>query len=247
MLTAANLGQAIQIFNRYFDVAGPIARQTLKIDGNVALWISKDVMLKEPARRVAIEEMISGNFTLCQQLVEGQFKLQKLSLDFPEPADPRLYKEIFQCPVEFEQDFIGMSFDVSLLDLKLKNADPETVSICLQRCRQQLDQLGNTDDIKDRVRRIIYESSCDCRDVETVAKKLCMSSRTLRRHLAKADTTFRIMLNEVRQSLAVDYLCRTNLSIDEIAHLLGYSETSSFRHAFKHWVGESPTSYRNQH
>ena len=146
----------------------------------------------------------------------------------------------------YEQDIIAMQFKASLLDLPLKHADPETVRMCEERCRQLLDNLGIKGNIVDRVRRIIYESPCDRRDVEAVASKLCVSSRTLRRHLAKANTSFRSVLGEVRQALAIDYLCSTDLSIDEIGFLLGYSETSSFRHAFKHWVGESPARYRKQ-
>jgi len=246
MQTAANLGQAIRIFNQYFAVAGPIARQSLEVDRAIARWVSRDVLPSEPARRVAIEEMLSGNFMLCRYLTEGKFKLQELHVDYPAPAGYEAYEELFQCPVLFGQDMIEMQFDASLLKLPLKHADPETVRMCEDRCRQLLDKLDSTGNIIDRVRRIIYESPCDRRDVQAVASKLCMSSRTLRRHLAKADTSFRLVLCEVRQALAIEYLCGTDLSIGEIAFLLGYTETSSFRHAFKHWVGESPTHYRNQ-
>jgi AraC-like DNA-binding protein len=246
MQTAASLGQAIRIFNQYFDVAGPIARQFLQVDGAVARWISRDVVLEEPGRRVAVEEMISGNYKLCQDLTEGKFKLQELRLDYAPPAGHEFYEDLFQCPVLFNQDVIEMRFEASLLNLKLKYADPETERICEERCRQLLERLGSAGDIVDRVRRIIYESPCDRRDVDAVASKLNVSSRTLRRHLANANTSFRSVLNEVRQALAVDYLSSTDLSVDEISFLLGYSETSNFRHAFKQWTGESPTSYRNQ-
>lgn len=244
MQTAAYLGQAIRIFNQYFDVAGPIARQIMQIDGGVARWISRDILLEEPGRRVAIEEMISGNYTLCQHLSDGKFKLQELRLDYPQPPGHEFYDDLFQCPVLFDQNMIEMRFDASLLNLKLKFADPETERICEKQCRQLLERLGRTGDIVDRVRQIIYESSCDRRDVDAIASKLCMSSRTLRRHLTNANTSFRAVLNEVRQALAVDYLGGTDLSVDEISFLLGYSETSNFRHAFKQWTGESPTGYR---
>jgi len=246
MQTAAYLGQAIRIFNQYFDVAGPIARQIMQVDGTAARWICRYVLLQGPGRRVASGEMISGNYALCQHLSDGKFRLQELRLDYPAPTGREAYEDLFQCPVLFEQDIIEMRFDASLLNLKLKYADPETERICEEQCRQLLEHLGITGDIVDRVRQIIYESPCDRRDVDAVASKLCMSSRTLRRHLTNANTSFRSVLNEVRQALAIDYLCRTDLSVDEISFLLGYSETSNFRHAFKQWTGESPTGYRKQ-
>ena len=71
-----------------------------------------------------------------------------------------------------------------------------------------------------------------------------MSARTLRRRLKAADTTYRTVLNEVQEALAADYLSRTDISIDEIAYLLGYSDTSNFRHAFKQWTGMTPSAWR---
>ena len=247
MQTAANLGQAIRIFNQYFDVAGPIARQILQIDGKLARWQSLDVLPIEPARRVGIEEMLSGNFNLCKQLTAGKFKLNALQLDYPAPDEKEYYEELFQCPVLFEQGNIEMSFDASLLNLKLKSADPESQRICEQRCRELLDRLGRGVDIVDRVRRIVYENACDRRDVDSVASALCMSARTLRRHLQLANTSFRKVLNEVQEALAIDYLSSTDLSVDEIAFLLGYSDTSNFRHAFKQWTDLTPSSYRKLH
>ncbi|NKB37641.1 MAG: helix-turn-helix domain-containing protein [Gammaproteobacteria bacterium] len=244
MQSAANLGQAIRIFNQYFDVAGPIARQVLQIDGKVARWQSLDVLPIEPARRVGVEEMLSGNFNLCKQLTAGRFKLKTLNLDYPASDVNEYYEELFQCQVLFEQDHIEMIFDASLLNLKLKNADKESQQICEARCRELLDKLGRGVDIVDRVRRIIYENSCDRRDVDSVASTLCMSTRTLRRHLRAANASFREVLNEVQEALALDYLQRTDLSIDEIAFLLGYSESSNFRHAFKQWTGQTPSAYR---
>lgn len=246
MQTAADLSQAIRIFNKYFDVAGPIARQILEIEGETARWISKDVLPREPARRVGVEEMLSGNYTLLKHLSDGNFKLQELRLDYPRPVGYETYEELFQCPVLFDQEFIEMRFDVSMLDLKLIYADEETERVCEQRCQELLDRLGSTGNIVDQVRRKIYECPCDSRDVDTVASKLCMSPRTLRRHLTKENTSFMLVLNEVREALATDYLGDTQLSVDEIAHLLGYSETSNFRRAFKQWTGKNPTSYRNQ-
>lgn len=244
MQTAANLGQSIRIFNQYFDVVGPIARQFLQIDGNLARWISVDVLPTEPARTVGVEEMLSGNFNLCRILTDGRFRLTELRLDYPTPEGRGAYEDLFKCPVLFDSDSIEMRFDASLLNLKLKSADPESERICEERCQELLDRLGRGADIVDRVRRIIYENPCDRRDVDSVASTLCISSRTLRRHLKAADTTYRTVLNEVQEALAVDYLSGTDISIDEIAYLLGYSDTSNFRHAFKQWTGKTPSAFR---
>ena len=126
MQTSANLGQAIRVFNQYFDVAGPIARQFLQVNGTVARWVSTDVLPTEPARRVAVEEMLAGNLTLFKHLSDGKFRLKALHLDYARPEGHTAYDELFQCPVLFDQDTIEMRFNASLLNLKLKYADADT-------------------------------------------------------------------------------------------------------------------------
>ena len=51
------------------------------------------------------------------------------------------------------------------------------------------------------------------------------------------------LLREVRQRLAMQYL-RENCSVEQITYLLGFSEPSVFRKAYKKWSGVTPREYR---
>jgi AraC-like DNA-binding protein len=246
MQTSANLGQALCIFNQYFDVVGPIAKQMIEVEGKIARWISKDILPLGIGRRVAVEEMLSGNFTLFRQLTEQKFELQALYVDYEAPIGFEAYEELFQCPVYFEQNRVEMHFDASLLNLRMRYSDPETVRVCEESCIKLLEKISGRKSTVEQVRQVIYESSCDERDIDTVSGKLCVSSRTLRRQLSKEKSTFRTVLNEVLKSVAIDYLTSTDLSVDEISYLLGYSETSNFRHAFKVWTGQNPSYYHTK-
>ena len=246
MQTAANLGQSIRIFNQYFDIVGPIARQILLIEGDIARWQSVDVLPTEPARRIGIEEMISGNLNLCNQITGGKFYLREVFLDYPAPPGFQAYKELFQCPVKFDQDTIELRFDASLLNLKLRSADSKSGIICEQRCQVLLSRLGEVEGIVGDVRRIIYKRPGDQRGIDSIASELNMTERTLRRRLTAAGSSFRQVQHEVLQELAKDYLLSTSLSIGAIGFLLGYSEASNFSHAFKHWTGRAPSSFRTK-
>ena len=72
-----------------------------------------------------------------------------------------------------------------------------------------------------------------------------MAPRTLHRHLAAEGASFRQLLDEVRQALAEEMLAH-RMTVDEVAERLGYSEASSFVHAFKRWKGISPRTYRQR-
>jgi AraC-like DNA-binding protein len=80
--------------------------------------------------------------------------------------------------------------------------------------------------------------------LDTVAKKLGMAPRTLRRKLAAENITFARILEDLRIALAQRYLAEQNLSISRIAWLLGYAEVSAFSHAFRRLTGRTPRADR---
>ncbi|MCP4750385.1 MAG: helix-turn-helix transcriptional regulator [Proteobacteria bacterium] len=53
------------------------------------------------------------------------------------------------------------------------------------------------------------------------------------------------LMNAVRTELAQEYLSVTDLSIDQISDLIGFTETTAFRRALKKWTGQTPTEFRN--
>jgi AraC-like DNA-binding protein len=75
---------------------------------------------------------------------------------------------------------------------------------------------------------------------------LALSLRTLARRLADEDTTYGEVVDQLRRSLAIQYLKDPEMSLAQIAWLLGYEGSTSFNHAFKRWTGRSPSSDRNR-
>ena len=76
--------------------------------------------------------------------------------------------------------------------------------------------------------------------MENVAAKLHMSARKLARQLLAERLTFSKVLRELRATLAHRYLADKDLSVSQIAWLLGYKETAAFTHAFRGWTGKPP-------
>ena len=69
-----------------------------------------------------------------------------------------------------------------------------------------------------------------------------MTRRTLTRRLQKEGTSFTELLDDVRRQAALHYLDKSEHSVEDIAFLLGFSESSAFVRAFKRWQGMAPTS-----
>ena len=77
---------------------------------------------------------------------------------------------------------------------------------------------------------------------ETVAKAVAMSTRTLSRRLADEGTTYEEVVDQLRRSLALQYVKEPGISLSQIAWLLGYEGSTSF----SRWTGQSPSATRHQ-
>ncbi|WP_428310107.1 AraC family transcriptional regulator ligand-binding domain-containing protein [Hydrocarboniphaga sp.] len=95
--------------------------------------------------------------------------------------------------------------------------------------------------VEDYVRGSLPSGNCS---IEHGAKKLGTSVRTLQANLSDCGLKFSDILERQRVDLAKAYLERGQLSLDDVAASLGYSEQSSFGRAFKRWTGVTPQQFR---
>jgi AraC-like DNA-binding protein len=79
-----------------------------------------------------------------------------------------------------------------------------------------------------------------------VAKALGLSERTLAQRLAEEDTRYDDLVDRLRQSLALQYIKESSLSLAQIAWLLGYQGPTSFNYAFARWTGLSASEARDE-
>ena len=82
--------------------------------------------------------------------------------------------------------------------------------------------------------------------LENVAEEFGISGRTLQRNLSAENTSFNQLVKDIQKIMTFNYLEAKELSIDEIAYLVGYTELSSFYRAFKKWTGKTVSQYRKE-
>lgn len=158
----------------------------------------------------------------------------------------QVYREFFGCPVSFGAPCSELRIDAAILDTAMPLRDPETSAICQQQCQMLLARMSRGSGFVDTVRQLIVARPGYFPDIDYVAEKLDMTSRTLRRRLVAEGSSYQKILSEVRYRLAQEYLATSNLPLEEISVLLGYSTPGNFTHAFKRWHGSSPRQYRRE-
>jgi AraC-like DNA-binding protein len=90
----------------------------------------------------------------------------------------------------------------------------------------------------------IHESDLN---IEFAASLCDMSKRSLQRKLAASGTHYSELVDSVRFESACNMLHDPDVKITDIAHTLGYSDTSHFSRAFRRIAGISPRQYRRHY
>jgi AraC-like DNA-binding protein len=157
------------------------------------------------------------------------------------------YRNFFDCPVTFDAPRSEIRLDASILDTAMPLRDADTSAVCQQQCQLLLARMSRSSGFIEQVRQLIVARPGYFPDIDYIARKLCMTSRTLRRRLTEEGSSYQQILGDVRYQLAREYLATSRLPVEEIAAMLGYSNPGNFTHAFKRWHGSPPRQYRQEH
>lgn len=190
-----------------------------------------------------VEEMAGGIVTVLGDIIGERFQPLELHASYPDPGRARLYRRVMRCPTRFNQPQDAL-WIARPDDTPLPSANPVSARMCRRLVEEMLDKHSTEENLVREVRRVLMRSPGRIPDMETVAAELGISSRGLRRQLQVFGTSFRAELDDVRKQLALGYLRDSSMNLEQIAALLGYTEVTNFRRAFKTWTGKPPTWFR---
>jgi AraC-like DNA-binding protein len=95
-----------------------------------------------------------------------------------------------------------------------------------------------------KVRQALMINLMRATSFDDIANSLNMSPRTLRRRLREENTSFLKLVDELRMDMAIKYLRDTDLTVEDIAEALGFSDAANFTHAFRRWTKAAPHDFR---
>jgi AraC-like DNA-binding protein len=246
ILSSATARQAAELGLRYHGLTYAFTRISLSVDEAVASLNFDDNALPPALHDFIVQRDMLGALVVVRELLGSTLRLLDVELRQAPPADVSPFIAAFGQTPRFGAPCNRMGFAADLLDNPLPRANPQLVSACEQQCQAVLARHQWHQGLAGRVRQLLLQSPGQIADMEQVAGRLHLSSRTLRRRLIAEGTSFRALQDEVRQALAEDLLAAGGLSLEEIAERLGYGELSNFIHAFKRWKGTTPGRYQRE-
>ena len=200
-----------------------------------------------PARCRQYMEFGTTNLIRGLRAVTGR-KVRPVRVTFAHARNARIreFERFFGCPVEFGRRANLIELSQTDLDVPIIDADKRLLDVLRGYCTEVLAKhRKRRPSLIETVERLIVDRlSSDEARIDIVAKELAVSRRTFSRALAKLGTSFHAIVETLRKDLALEYLKQSDLTLKEITFLLGYTDISSFNHAFKRWTGKTPSDVR---
>lgn len=161
------------------------------------------------------------------------------------PQETHEHERIFQTTVHFRSGRTAIQVANQLLDRRNDKADPGLACVLDDYAQRLLASAPDSATLSDQVRSYLVDALIDgAPTAADIARSLHISVRTLHRNLHAEGSSLRALLSQARHQQATRHLANPQISIAEVAFLLGFAELSSFYRAFKGWTGMTPAAYR---
>jgi AraC-like DNA-binding protein len=247
ILSSMNFRQTMHFAVRYHQLATPLVELRFAEEGARAVWTIDPLphqAIDGRLYRFIVELQFGIVTSLHRDVMGSSFNPGLLQVTF-DPSRPKAqYERDFGCPVAFQQPANRLVFDATWLDGNPELGNEVTYASVLALCEELHVGLQLRIGVAGKVRGFLLAKLGRPMSLQDVAAHLDIPERTLRRKLRDEGTSFREILDQLRAEVAIKYLRDTQMTVDDIACALGFSETANFRHAFHRWKRASPREFR---
>lgn len=247
LVSSPTLRSAIDVGTRHLALTYALTDVSVTIDGPVTRVAFGDAHLPPPVRQFLVERDAAALRTIHRELAGADARVDAVELRASAPphevADR--FAAVLGAPVVWGTEVNRIVLPPMLLDAPLPSADARTAALAEAQCRQLLESRRQRVGTAGEVRARLLRTPADPPAMAEVAAERHVTERTLRRQLAAEGTSFRALLDEVREALARELLVAAGLGVEQTAARLGFAEPASFVHAFRRWTGTTPGAFRD--
>ena len=245
-LSSSTLRTCLRRLGHYHRIVGE--RADIRVEeGERGVTVTVSFPTVDPAVENVIYDMsMSLLVDMCRMNAGAALRPLMVSMTRDRPDDVQPYRRFFGVPVRFGAEQNAFQIATKDADHLLPSSNRQLALVFDKMLTEELARLVK-DDVITRCKAVVLEhlAAGETSEQET-AKALHMSTRSLQRKLAQAETSYVQLVDETRKDLALRYIEDPARSSTEITFELGFSAPSAFTRAFKRWTGLSPTEYRER-
>jgi AraC-like DNA-binding protein len=192
-----------------------------------------------------LEFLTAAGPVLVSQYLEKKLCLDAVELMRPKPENTQAWDQAFGTKVRWGRPISRyvVSHEQAHRQVLTRNEPLKKELQLLLDKRLRQDKTAHP---VDEVRTVMLKQlATQLPTTESVAESLHISTRTLHRRLADADTSFSALLAGELEDMAKHYIS-LGMPAREVAEQLRYTDIRTFNRAFKRWTGQTPNQYFKQ-
>jgi AraC-like DNA-binding protein len=245
---AKTLGEAVPLYARYCRIVNEAVRLKTRQNQNDTVIEASFVGLSRHQFRQNVEFLLAVNLKGMRENAGRNVRPINVKFAHLRTSNLREFERFFGCPIEYGFSSDQWSFSNETLAMPHLFEDSYLLAtlqpFCDQAARERNTTVGTLrSSVENQLQKLLPHGKANR---SAVARAVGMSERTLSRKLAAEGTTYDELVDQLRRSLAFQYIKAPTISVSQIAWLLGYEGATSFNHAFVRWTGRSPSSVRKE-
>ncbi len=243
-LASGSLLGAFKRLARYDRIVSTVSRVTIAPADHSYTLIFEDRDTEIDPRPIGTDCYFMALITMCRWIGETNVAPLEIHLRHADGDRAGEYVTAFGAPVVFDAKQDCMIFDRETVERPVSGGNVELARFNDQITEDYLAALEPstvTRTVRDLLMQLLPSGDAT---QDRIASRLHRSCSSLQRDLRAEGTSFRDVREETRRQLATEYVQRSDISLQEVAFLLGFSDQSNFSRAFRRWTGASPKDWR---
>jgi AraC-like DNA-binding protein len=179
--------------------------------------------------------LLIGLCRIGNELLRQEVNNWTVHVAFAEPSYYGRFRDVLP-RIHFGRSTNRIVFDASLLKAQLVSADRASLRAAREQCERLLGSAHAPSRFIDRARQLVLRAEGGARSLPELAAAMNVSSRTLRRRLTGAGSSYSAVLDKERHSRALVLLRSPGVSTKDMARRLGYSNVGNFNRALRRWT-----------
>lgn len=238
--SAETCGDAIDVLVRFGRVRAPfVDAQKREMRGEIELTYATAVAIEDDIWQALAEFIMLGTLAIVRQITDNCLTGVKVAVPDRSFEHRQLLEDALGIPVSFGGNAFTISLTQETCALQLPFCDPLLFKNTIEQLQAEASQLASHTWIVEDVKRILARQSGIRPSAQSIAEELGLSERSLVRKLGAHDTSFRKLLDEHCKGRALALMQQGDMSHEEIAEELGYSDRTSYSRARRRWFGKA--------
>lgn len=195
--------------------------------------------------RLMTEVSAMALYSIAEFIIGRVPDTAEIDFTHPDPGPRAGYGEHLSGRVRFSCPVFEIRLPTEFCEIPNASANRDTYLLAWAQCEASLAELQSPQpSMRRQIETMMLTRPRGALTEDHAAAALFMSKRTLARRLKEEGTSFRRIKDDVLAGQAQRYLRDERMTVQSVADLLNYYDSTNFRRAFKRWCGMTPEAYR---